>query len=401
MTPNSVPNNNLSVLPWYGSIDEQNARRWWLYGHVYPLYCPRGYMLPFQIMRAPYREALSGDYYNGDGIAEDGEAITVGAGVGTSTFDELDGVEKLYFYNVPAAAIVPGSVLVMAAAFDSNGDLLDTFNPVIDGTYTGEWNLPAGTVRVWVQTYNTAISAENGTVSDPAQGVMPITGFEVYTRDGVLVGTYDVSLFPFHYKGFEDFDVVILPESAVLLGLSEGQYYAKMTDGFNTWFSEVFTAVGNIDAYLRLEWWDDADFVMDAGTIVYEGVPFRNVVYLCTDIAKPEYLFEEEGETRDGYFFPIKQISEKRYRFSFLASEYLLDVLRFVRMADYAYITKDGKTYKTDTFLITPEWESNGDVASVQATFDTATVAKKVGFTQVGAGKGDFSSDFNNDFNNE
>ena len=107
---------------------------------------------------------------------------------------------------------------------------------------------------------------------------------------------------------------------------------------------------------------------MDAGTIVYKytnGTQFRNVLYLQADIAKPEYPFEEEGETRDGYFFPIKQISEKHYRFSFLASEYLLDVMRFIRMADYAHIEKNGQIYKLDTFLITPDWEDNGDVAAV------------------------------------
>ena len=401
MTPNSVPNNNLSVLPWYGSIAEQNARRWWVYGHTYPLYCPVGYLLPFQIMREPYHEWLGGDYYDTDGINVQGEAVSVGTGVGTTVIDGLSGVERLYFYNVPAAAPVSGEIMVMAAAFDADSNLLDTFNPIVSGTYTGVWSLPAGTETVWVQTYNTAISPDSGRLSEPGQPLMPITSFELYTKDGAFVQSFNVSLFPLQYKNCGDFDVILMPESPVLNGIEVGQYYAKMTDGLNTWYSEVFTAVGNIDAYLRLEWWDEADFVMDAGTIVYEGVPFKNVVYLCAEIAKPEYIFEEEGEQRDGYFFPVKMVSEKRYRFSFLASEYMLDVLRFVRMADYAYITKDGKSYKTDTFLITPEWEANGDVASVQATFDTATVAKKIGFAQTGAGDGDFSNDFSNDFNTQ
>ena len=118
---------------------------------------------------------------------------------------------------------------------------------------------------------------------------------------------------------------------------------------------------------------------MDAGTIVYKNPAFKNILYLDSALAKPEYPFEEEGESRDGYFFPIKQISEKRYRFAFFASEYLLDVMRFIRMADYAEIEWHGQKYPLDTFLITPEWENNGDVASVEAQFDTATVAKKIG----------------------
>ena len=91
-------------------------------------------------------------------------------------------------------------------------------------------------------------------------------------------------------------------------------------------------------------------------------------------------------------------ISEKRYRFKFFAPEYLLDVMRFIRMADFANITANGQVYSLDTFLITPEWEDNGDVASVEAQFDTATVAKKIGVGYIKAQRGDFNDDFNNDF---
>ncbi len=45
-----IPNNNLSVLPFYTSLDQQNARKWWIYNRVYPLYCPAGFLLPFQII---------------------------------------------------------------------------------------------------------------------------------------------------------------------------------------------------------------------------------------------------------------------------------------------------------------------------------------------------------------
>ena len=152
----------------------------------------------------------------------------------------------------------------------------------------------------------------------------------------------------------------------------------RITDGVNTWYSDVFTIVDVIDPYLKIEWWDEEDFVMDAGVIVYQA-GFRNRLYLQSDLAKPEYVFTEEGQERDGYFFPTKQISEKRYRFSFWAPEYLLDVMRLIRLSDHVQITYNGGEYNADSFLITPEWEGNGDLASVDAEFDTATVAKKTG----------------------
>lgn len=282
------PNNNLSVLPWYTSIEQQNARKWWVYDRIYPLFTPATFMPPFQIMREH---------------------------------------------------------------------------------------------RSWTT----------------------ITQFRVYKKDGTLVGTFTQQLNEagVYFKTFGDYDVIVFPgRFPVFTAFDNGQYYATISDGTQTWYSEVFTVVNDIQPYLKITWWDEADFVMDAGAIVYTSPAFKNVIYLDATLAKPEYPFEEEGENRDGYFFPSKQISEKRYRFKFFASEYMLDVMRFIRMADFVTIESNGQTYRPDTFLITPEWENNGDVASVEAQFDTDTVAKKLGRGYI-QGSGDFNArDFNsNDFN--
>ncbi len=283
-----IPNNNLSVLPWYASLDEQNARRWWLYGRIYPLYTRACYLPPWQLA-VPYEQAFS--------------------------------ISAAILHDARTGATL--------------------------GNLTG--NIIGGmTIK---------------TVGD--------TDYLVFPADQPFVNSMD-----------------------------NGQYYIAMTVNGVTYYSEVFTVVNDISPYLKLTWWDMEDFVMDAGRIVYTNPGFKNVLYLPSDIAKPEYVFEEDGETRDGYFFPTKQISEKRYRFSFLASEYLLDVMRFVRMADYAEIEYRGQRYSLDTFLITPEWQDNGDVAAVEAVFDTATVAKKIGLGYLRAQRGDFNDDFNNDFNN-
>lgn len=286
-----IPNNNLSVLPWYTSIEQQNARKWWVYNRVYPLFTPAMYMLPFQILR----------------------------------------------------------------------------------------------------THRTGTT---------------ISSFRVYTKTGVLVGNFTqairdagITIKPFTSLGY---DVIVFGgQMPVFTQFADGQYYAVISDGTQTWYSEIFTVVNNIEPYLKITWWDLSDFTMDAGTIVYTNPSYKNVLYLQSDIAKPEYPFEEEGETRDGYFFPTKQVSEKRYRFNFLASEYLLDVMRFIRMADFAEIEYHGQRYSLDTFLITPEWEDNGDVAAVEAVFDTATVAKKIGLGYIKAKRGGFNDDFNNDFDNQ
>ena len=274
-------------MPWYTSIEQQNARKWWIYNRVSPLFTQAGFLLPFQILR-------------------------------------------------------------------------------------------------------------------PTQSATTLQDFRIYTKDGQLVGTYTSQVAPYiTVKRFQTrgYDVIIFVGNLpVFPSFLNGQYYARLRMGNVYYYSEIFTVVNDIEPYLKIEWYDTEDFVMDAGTIVYTNPSFKNVLYLDSSIAKPEYPFEEEGETRDGYFFPIKQISEKHYRFKFFASEYLLDVMRFIRMADFAQITYHGQTYSLDTFLITPDWEDNGDVANVEAEFDTATVAKKIGAGYIKSLRGDFNDDFNIDF---
>ena len=288
-----IPNNNLSVLPWYSSIEQQNARKWWVYGRVYPLFTPAGFLLPFQIL-LPYRSSSS--------------------------------MTECILYNAETNAVVDSSV---ASKLTDTGFVFKKFESL----------------------------------------------------------GYTVAIYPGQLPAFTT--------------MQNGRYYMRIRINGTYYYSEIFTVVNDIEPYLKIEWWDNSDFIMDAGVIVYETAEFHNVMYLKADIAKPEYPFEEEGETRDGYFFPTKQISEKRYRFNFLAPEYLLDVMRFIRMADYAIITKNGQTYSMDTFLITPEWENNGDVAAVEAVFDTATVAKKIGLGFTKALRGDYNDDFNDDYNNQ
>lgn len=286
-------------MPFYESTQYQNARKWWVYGRVYPLFCPAGFLLPFQIITEHVVNTI---------------------------------VQYVYL-------------------FDANNDI----NPVADLTV----NVRSATTK----------------------------------KEFANLG-YDVWVFP--------------GQLPIINSLQNGRYYVRIQFGTGgsggtiiSRVSEVFTVVNDIQPYLKISWWDLEDFTMDAGTIVYKNPFFKNDLYLQADLAKPEYPFEEEGETRDGYFFPTKQISEKRYRFHFLASEYLLDVMRFIRMADYAEIEYHGQTYTLDSFLITPEWESQGDVAVVEAEFETASVAKKIGVGYVKSRRGDFNDDFNIDYNNQ
>lgn len=200
----------------------------------------------------------------------------------------------------------------------------------------------------------------------------------------------------------DGYDLIIYPGILPMaITTPEGLYYAEISDGVQRWYSEVFNIVRTVDDYMKIEWWDEEPLYYTGGHIEYEGEKFKNVVYLPTQVGKPEYDFQEEGEKRDGYFFPEKQTSEKIYKFSFLAPEYLCDAMRIIRMSDHAKITSRGETYLADSFLITPKWQEQGDLAGVEAEFETDTVIKKIGRGVVVTNLGDYNNDYNNDFNNE
>lgn len=54
------PNNNLSVLPWYTSLDKQNAKKWYAFGNVWPLVMPTNRIIPYQFVVPFTNVAIAG-----------------------------------------------------------------------------------------------------------------------------------------------------------------------------------------------------------------------------------------------------------------------------------------------------------------------------------------------------
>lgn len=287
-------NNNISVLPFYTNIEEQNHRRNYAYGEKYPLFTPLGSVPPFQIIRR---------------------------------------------HN---SATVSSAVLFKT-----------------DGT---------------VQRHI----------------ITPLT------EAGLNVKEYA------EYR----YDIVIFPSLGQMnITTEEGMYYIRieMSDRSVYW-SDIFVVTAITDGCLMLQWWDRDDLVMEDGRIAYTdasgAVDYRNTLWLNTQLGKPEYEFEEQGETRDMFFFPEKMVSEKVYKCTILATEYLCDVMRLIRLSDYVVVVDQfGNTYRCDTFLCTPTWTDQGDIASVEIEFTCNTVVKKIGKGYIEPGTDDdFNIDFNNDF---
>jgi hypothetical protein len=233
-----IPNNNLSILPFYGDINQQDYKKFQSFGEVYPLVSEKARLLPFQIRRDTRTNAIT----------------------------------KLNLINYSTGA----SINILAESFGAGLNL------------------------------------------------------KRFESDG-----YDLLI---------NSSALIFPT----LQMIAGQYYLEIGDGVENWFSEVFTVVNNINSFVKLTYSDRENLYYTNGHIDYSA-PFKNYLYIRTEIGKPEYPFEEEAQKRDGYTFIEKQISEKKYKFEFLCPEYLCDALRIVRMHDYIEI-KDGlKKYQIES----------------------------------------------------
>ena len=101
-----------------------------------------------------------------------------------------------------------------------------------------------------------------------------------------------------------------------------------------------------------------------------------------TTIGKPEYSYEEEATSRNGYTFVESQVCKKIYKFTVLAPEYLCDALRIVRLCNEKIIRDRHKTFTALSFSMDVKWEDQGDLASIECEFETDTVIFNIGNTK-------------------
>lgn len=283
-----IPNNNTSVIPFVGSLNEQSHRRSYAYGAIYPIYVPQNVFVPFQICRTTRPNAIS----------------------------------QVMLYKADDTLV---------------------------GTIT-----------------------------------------QAMKEAGLTVKRYEAY----------GYDTIIFPAIVPIQVFTEiGQYYLRIYDGVEYFYSDIFTVVDKIDNYLRIDWYCQEDMYYRGGVICYDNPRYINTLYLDAQLGKPEYPFTEESEERDGLLFPIKQYTEKTYRFTCYASEAMCDCMRLIRMADYIQVTDGyGNKYDADQFLFTPSWQAQGDLASVECEFQTATIFKNIGRGIKLFTGGDFNIDFNNDY---
>lgn len=174
----------------------------------------------------------------------------------------------------------------------------------------------------------------------------------------------------------EDFDLIIYPGTVAITYSEVGYHYLILSDGTNTWYSDYFCLVASTADLIRIQYWHLQEFCVPGGFVRYQA-PYKSTLYLCTDIGKPSYEYDEEVSQRDGRSLKLKQVSFKRYKFNVIIPEYLTDAMRLISLHDQVeiYNYRDGRTYSVDEFdMGDPAWEDFGDLADVTFEFTTDTV---------------------------
>ena len=380
--------NNISPFPFL--LDKGEQTKWYAFGRDYIYLSPKRYILPFQIQRAERKDfapsdAIAADYIDGY-LDKNGNLVEqsgLNAGVGSIDASEITN-GYLYINNMPSPIFyneITTRVRGAQIAFvNASGKVIKVENPITElgnTTWSGMVAIPSGTATIYVTQYNKLVSEENATYNKVA--ITPKTIKSAVLRDANDDAEITELALAFSYITIGGKDYIVHKGEEIDWLMSFDGYtdkmYLELSDGIDTWYSAYF---GFCEPCMRIEWYDVEDFLFDAGAIAYSD-GYKNEMFFDAEIGMPEYEFEEEVAERNGYQFPISQISYKKYKFTLLVPEEVCDVMRFIRLSDHIYISTRDNTYKATSFLMTPTWAEQGYLAEVACEFTTDTVAKKIG----------------------
>lgn len=376
--------NNISPFPFF--LDKGEQTKWYAFGRDYVYLSPKRYILPFQIQRAERKDfapsdTITAEYIDGY-LDKDGNLVEqsgLNAGVGNIDASEITN-GYLYINNMPSPIFYREITSLRGAqiAFvNASGKVIKVENPITafgNTTWSGMVAIPQGTATIYVTQYNKVVSNENATYNKVA--IVPKTIKSAVLRDAKTDEKIADLALAFSYITIEGKDYIVHKgeETAFLEGFTD-KMYLELSDSVDTWYSAYF---GFCEPCMKIEWYDAEDFLFDAGAIAYSD-GYKNEMFFDAEIGMPEYEFEEEVAERNGYQFPISQISYKKYKFTLLVPEEVCDVMRFIRLSDHIYISTRDNTYKATSFLMTPTWAEQGYLAEVACEFTTDTVVKKIG----------------------
>jgi len=198
-------------------------------------------------------------------------------------------------------------------------------------------------------------------------------------------------------------DILVFRSIAPMaLNLIEGYYYIDFEVQQNQtnpkrYNSEIFHMMPNLDNFLKLEYFANDEIEYPFGTINF-AYPFKFRMYINTDIGRPDYKTTNEELVRDGITFYRKQLSQKVFKFAFIAPEYICDALRLAPLCENKKLTDQyGNEYYLKTMKLDVSFDS-GYFAKVKCEFSIDDVIKRTPQRYPQESYEDFNNDYNNDY---
>jgi len=187
-----------------------------------------------------------------------------------------------------------------------------------------------------------------------------LTSLSVITEDGYNIIKYN-------------------PRDTLLVdSLPEGEYYLRIESSNGLMlYSEIIALTSSYIDYTRIEYSNTVDLKPNFGIISFSD-GFKFVVFINTQLGRPDYTFEEESVTRLGYTYEEVKTSKKKYNFNFTALEYLCDALRVISLCDTRKVSDKYGDHYPNTFSTTMSWLDQGYLAEVKASFEADNIIANI-----------------------
>lgn len=362
-----TPNNNIMILPFYSSLLKQSRYKKEAFGNNYPLYTPINYLLPFQFS-LPTGYTLNYVQW-----------VTCGDNPYSEYNVTLEVPLISGYYTLPTAiAAVP--------LLERKLGLQITFATIISNVYS------------WVSLKYTGSTTNVGDWTNANNWTTAFTNFNTKIA---AAKTADMSIVAFgDYNQFINTGLTSLAINLIGAGYLRLVFQKTGTSDLLSYYSEMFTFLGQKKDYISIEYWNDDPFYAEDKIILYpDGVNYKNKIFIQANINKPTYDFTENGTEKDGYLNIESIISKKIFNFFFPAPEYLCDAIRLIGMHDNIYLYYEEEEYIVNRLTPNPKWENSDYLAKVEVSFECNTVLKAINKPLVSSGAA-FDASFDLSFDN-